>query len=395
MKIMRRVAVFVAMLIACAGAFASPNTDLYDAVKVNSLSKVQSALRMGANPNQKIAAGGGKSSFALAVENGNKMIIEAMLKDACEPVAINGDSDTEPPLFIAVRTNNLDAIETLIKYGASVNVQYDGNTVLTYLLSLGDKHVALSHLIKCDEKYNGGRLEYSLPNEIYGRTILHYAVTGGNFNIRQANGDSKNVDVLISTGKINIAAQDNDGNTALHYALGSGKIDMASYFFANSPSSFSCPNDKGITPIGYYVSWAKSASNFSSEFVQKMVKGVPGIKTDTFNCPDELDLDNGLIEFARLNDENFFKVAKLCPDSIKRDLAQLKDREGNPFLCLAIQEQWSPDLVELMLEKTSYSDWRKLKMKTGKYKGKNAIEIMRDPRNRGAEDLYEDIFDMY
>lgn len=378
-----------AMLVACAGVFADTDIDLYNAVKLNRLSSVQSALRMGANPNQKIAAGGGISSFALAIENDNSMIIETMISDAREPVAINGDSNSEPPLFIAARSNSLNAIDILLKNKANINVRYKDDSILYYVLKMGDKYPILSKIIECNRKYHCG-LNFSEFDPTFNRTVLHFAVTGGNYRDGAANGNVNNVKVLINSGEINVSTKDSTERNALYYACASGKIDMGRLFL-QYPREFIEPADNGMTPLSALIKYGKENNFVDTEFIEKIVKSAGGIKINSFFLPSEQGFDNGLIELAKINSDDFFEIAKQLPKGIVSQLAKLQDREKNPFLCIAIQEKWNSELVDLLIDKYD-GDWKKIKMETGKYKKLNAIEIM---RKNHTEDLYEDIFNNY
>lgn len=390
MKLFKLIIALGAMLLACAGAFADPDMDLYNAVKINSLSKVQMALRMGANPNQKIAVTG-LSSFALAVENDNTMIMETMLSDAIkEPVAINGDGNSEPPLFIAARCNSLEALKYLLsRKGININVKYNGDSILYYVLKMGDKYPVLSKIIEYNKEYHCG-LNFSEYDPAYNRTVLHFAVTGGNYRDGAANGNVNNVKVLINSGEINVSTKDSTERNALYYACASGKIDMGRLFL-QYPREFIEPADNGMTPLSALIKYGKENNFVDTEFIEKIVKSAGGIKINSFFLPSEQGFDNGLIELAKINSDDFFEIAKQLPKGIVSQLAKLQDREKNSFLCIAIQEKWNSELVDLLIDKYD-GDWKKIKMETGKYKKLNAIEIM---RKNHTEDLYEDIFNDY
>ncbi len=393
MRIMKRVAVFLAMMVTCAGAFADPDIDLYNAVKLNRLGDVQYALSRGANPNQKIATNG-KSSFELAVENGNKVIVETMLKDSRVPVAINGDSDSEPPLFIAVRDNNPDMIDFLLKNNANVNLRYKGDCVLFYLLKAGCSTVTLKSLIESNRKYHSN-MDYKVT-DMNGNTVLHYAASGGDF-YTFVGGDVHNLDALLKTGEIRPEIQNDNGDTILHMAFKGQNIKMAQRILDDiSAASLMMNkfNKDGLTPMGAFVEFCHSAGYIDEEIFRSMVS-LPGINVSIFSGGKEAkskNVNNGLITLAEIDDQVAARLYRNRQFKLQSVLATIEDNEGNPFLCLAIQEKWSPELVDLMLDNTDSRDWKKIKMKTGKYRGLNAIEIMR--KNR-TEDLYEDVFDEY
>lgn len=103
-------------------------------------------LESGANPDAKLVV---QPSTPLinAICNGNKDIVEILLKYKAFPNRPHGEGQPSP-IFYAVKKNRIDIIDLLIKNGADVNYEtWDGNTALTEA-TLSGKVESIRYLIE-------------------------------------------------------------------------------------------------------------------------------------------------------------------------------------------------------------------------------------------------------
>lgn len=204
---MKRVAMFVAMLFVCAGAFADADIDLYNAIKVKNLNKVQDALRLNANPNQHIA-NLEESIFNWAIENmASKAFVETMIYDSHVKVELNGSDRDFPVLFYALKAGRKDLIKILVKAGAEPNIDYYGQTPLIYATNL-KKAVALNDFITECSFDPEKEIDLNLKDR-KNNSALYYALK---------NKDFPSVKVLLKQGA-DITNIDEDGNDAICYAV--------------------------------------------------------------------------------------------------------------------------------------------------------------------------------
>jgi ankyrin repeat protein len=214
---------------------------LHYAIEIQNLEAVELLLVHGSNPN--VSDKDGYNSLHLAVKSRSLKMCELMLKYITN---VNGKCNTgETALHIACNLQLVEIARLLIENGVSLNI-YDFSheiTALHYSVLLNNKE-----LIAILLKHNAD------PNiqDIYGNTPLHYCITENNFevflmllksnstrniinlNLWNINGEIPLHSVLkihpdnitdyleIMIPMSNLAVQDNEGNTCLHYLLENG-----------------------------------------------------------------------------------------------------------------------------------------------------------------------------
>lgn len=211
MKMFKRIVAVCTVLVACFGAFAyDADVDLYNAIKIGSLPKIQTALRNGANPNQCFAnIPKGTSLFTWAVEISSVEVIETLLVDSHVPVIIDGDKDFYPAIFSALKSKDKRKFVPLIRHGANVNIDYYGTTPLMYAVDLGLSKSIEYFAAACKEE--SVKLEVNYKNEEH-RTALYYAI----------NSDDNNEDCVLALLSIGASTENIDsktGKTALGLAF--------------------------------------------------------------------------------------------------------------------------------------------------------------------------------
>ncbi|MCS5711890.1 ankyrin repeat domain-containing protein [Candidatus Berkiella aquae] len=121
--------------------------------------------------------------------------------DVNQPVSDGGWT----PLHIACLSGNDSVVKTLRRHHVDVNVSdASGATPLHYAAKFGNSSM-MKYLISHE-----GNLDVVDRN---GFNLLHYAASGKNIKAMRE---------ILSAGKIDINAQDNQGNTAMHYAVKMG-----------------------------------------------------------------------------------------------------------------------------------------------------------------------------
>lgn len=374
------------LIASCAALFAADEQQLFDAVKSKNLSRVN--MYSYANANQLFKQGGkAMTAFQLAVENGDLNIATALLVDGNADV--NADYGVEPPLFIAIRNNNSKMMNLLLHHGADINIMYNNLTPILVCVTKarGNSSHILRELIKSAEN-NGISIDWSWQDE-KRRGILHYACTGGDFNTMQ-NGNADIVGLLLESSLCPVTAQDVNGWTALHMAAYAGRSEIMFQFLKgrNGSEAFSIENHDGFTPIGLLIFNSKTTGRLDLGIITVAASKV-NFTVEYLNPPANTMSDNGIFVIAENSDTN--RVCQIFESFSKSNnkLAELKDRNGTPLLCRAVQDDWNPEIVKILL-KNYRGDWKKIR--EGGRRGKNAIEIM---RANHSEDLYQDIFDLY
>ncbi|CAH3150822.1 unnamed protein product [Porites lobata] len=141
------------------------------------------------------------------------------------------------PLMIAAENGHINAVTTLVKCGAYVDLKdKDGQTALHYAL-MYSPHASievLNCLIKNEADVNAFTFRYETPLMLasYFETSLHDHV--------------KAVTFLIKHGA-NVDLRDNNGDTALHYAVTFDFPEIVKMLL-NLGASDMC-NNKGLTPL--------------------------------------------------------------------------------------------------------------------------------------------------
>lgn len=376
---------FFALMI-CTLGFAASDADiaLFNAVKTKNLAKVNQYIY--ANANQRFEYGEkAMTAFQLAVENGSTQIAKSLIIDGNADV--NADDGDEPPLFIAVRNGDTEMFELLINSNANVNKAYKGQPITLYtIMQTNGSSNTISRIII---KRFGDRLDWNWQDN-NKRTILHYAVAGGDFQTMRGNVSPDIVADLLSSGLCNVAVADVNGWTPLHIAAQSGNKQLIYILLRSKDANqlLNVKDNEGYTPITRYIKNAYSENRLDIGVIL-LAMGKCNFTLDDFNFPTEAMSNNGIFLIAENKDTsrviNFFR--ELSKNN--RMLATLEDKDGIPLLCHAIENEWAPEIVDIVMQNYR-GDWKKIRIKGRN--GKNAIDIM---RQNHSEDLYQDIFDKY
>ena len=179
---------------------------LVKAAQANDLEKVKKLLNKGADPNSvakvKVEKGSKykweRKPLGFAVENNNMEMLETLLDagaDIDSRFQYGKLVDTTTPLIYAVQTGNEDLAKALIDKGANINkTTYEGDTPLSTAISKNNTKLMSLLLDK-------------------GATVTGKALS---------NADEEQLNLFLGKG-IDINAKDEDGTTALLYALRGGQ----------------------------------------------------------------------------------------------------------------------------------------------------------------------------
>ncbi|MBN8829029.1 MAG: ankyrin repeat domain-containing protein [Sphingobacteriia bacterium] len=162
-----------------------------------------------------------------------KDIVKYLLSKNAEVNTVNNSEDT--PLSDAIFNKDFEIIKLLLEHNADVHkLRKDNCSYLQYVVS-SSLEITLLLL-----KYN---VDISIRS-FDGRSLIHNAVLGGNIKIIKAlHKHSK------KTGKLlDINAQDNNGNTALHFAARLDKRGIFKYLLKIGANP-NIKNNKNLTPL--------------------------------------------------------------------------------------------------------------------------------------------------
>ncbi|WP_164503859.1 ankyrin repeat domain-containing protein [Rickettsiales endosymbiont of Stachyamoeba lipophora] len=160
-----------------------------------------------------------------------KLIMQKINPNNVDPYDIKGFT----PLYLAALLGNLALVKILSENGAALNAltkEKKGKKAQTALHIAASKgHTEIVSYLALLPNIDPSILDYAL------RTALHKAAYYGKFEV---------VRVLTTAPKhIDVNIQDNDGWTALHYAVKKGHTEIAKYLVQHSKANINLKNHKG------------------------------------------------------------------------------------------------------------------------------------------------------
>lgn len=192
----------------------SPNgaTILHNLVRRPNMEVVNYFLAKGVNP--AIADKDGNTILMMAAQGKDTKLVDLLLSKAKNIAATNNKG--ENALMLATAYGSADIVSTLIKNGADVNTKdKSGNNVAYYLINSFKPNEASEDFNTKLNLLQKAGLDFKATQQ-HGTTLLHLAVE---------KNDATLIKKLVDLG-ININAQDEDGNTALHKAALTSKDDV-------------------------------------------------------------------------------------------------------------------------------------------------------------------------
>ena len=155
----------------------------------------------------------GKNAFMIAAKTGNHELFESLLAGGADPDSRTATGGT--PIMFAVLGNHKGIVNRLLEEGADINAQgSNGWSAMTIAAAKG--YSDLISLLSA----NGADINAA---DVYRWSPLMRAVDNGHFKV---------VERLLALDNLNLAQQDEAGNTALHYAVGHRNVRMAKALLA-------------------------------------------------------------------------------------------------------------------------------------------------------------------
>ena len=184
------------------------HTPLMIAAQTGQMKLVTFLIEHGANLDRRDKDDQTALHYAVCGSDVSCKILSYLIENGAEVNAFARRDNT--PLMLACKYGHLNAVSSLIEHGAKVNLQDAiGNTAVHYALSCSNgSPEVLSRLMRDRAAVNSACTRYN-------STPLMIACQYGHMNA---------VTFLIEHGA-NMDLQDQDGNTALHYAVNAGAVD--------------------------------------------------------------------------------------------------------------------------------------------------------------------------
>lgn len=256
------------------------NTLLFNAVANSDIDKVNYLLSQGANPNVSNLTNDGMFPLHKAVRTNNPEIISLLLKAGANMYAEQNEFITPLNFAITCDYEKIDPLNTipltlLLKHGADLNRQNSqGKSSLDYLFSTGpdDKETNPSTINAVLRVINSSNDDINNLDRD-GKTTLFIAVEENSTNIVKdllalgANPNLKNFKTsmfplsqavinnnirilqMLLDNEADINAQDNDGNTALHYAVSLGHANIVKKLLSVKTIQLNLKNSFDYTPL--------------------------------------------------------------------------------------------------------------------------------------------------
>jgi len=207
-------------------AHAGAEEDWLRAIRHNNLPLIEQLLSHGAKVN--LAADDGKTALMAAAGAGQTKLAQAMIAAGADVNAVNKRGGTA--LMYAATDGNPATLNALLSHGAAVNTRArNGWTALTLASARGHAGI-VGKLLAAGADAN--------TSDIYGWTPLMRAVYEDRFEV---------VRVLLGDKSLRLNAQDDRGETALHFAAARGSLEIVKLLLAHGADA-RATDSSGRTP---------------------------------------------------------------------------------------------------------------------------------------------------
>ncbi|XP_019860489.1 PREDICTED: uncharacterized protein LOC105315081, partial [Amphimedon queenslandica] len=209
-------------------------TPLFNAVKSGSVQAVDKLLNRGARTDV-VDTKNGSTPLHIAADNAK--IIELLItKGNADVNAV--DEDDKTPLFHAVQSDSIEAVDILITNGARTDIVDENGETLLHCASESSKVEMLEFWIKRED------FDVNVKDK-KNRTPLFNAVENDMISIEA-------VDILLTNGA-RADVVDKDGETLLHCASESGKVEMLEFWIKRGDYDVNVKNKKKRTPLFHAI----------------------------------------------------------------------------------------------------------------------------------------------
>jgi ankyrin repeat protein len=234
----------------------------------------------------------------------NSQEIDEILKQ--EEIGINNsDENGETPLFLAIRANNVNAVRCLLEKGADpTRRNNNGLTPFQVATIQPEDNVDILDLLLANDKVDindGGKSGYTLLHLAMATsdvtTVRFLLSKGANPNVADQNGatplhvaaycaDTTDVlGLILEKKEVVINRLDNDGQTALHYAVRGKRVNNVGYLLENGADRTIC-DKKGNTPFQV----AAAAVSQDSAILDLLLANEKKSEIDERNNAEDLDI---------------------------------------------------------------------------------------------------------
>ena len=237
---------------------------LHVAVRLGDLDAIESLLAGGADVNKSLP--GGLTPLHWAIKWGQTSLIKVLVVNWHADIESRTEFE-ETPLHYAARMNCPDAIEALVAAGADINALLPEGASCMHIAARHNAIEAIHALAALGVAIN--------PCDDYGATPLHDVS-------RHHRGDVECVEALLAA-KADVAAKNDKGITALHYAAGNPSVTKIRALILGG-ADIKAEDAKGRTPLH----WA--AESGYTDVVVTMIGAGANINARDKNGDTPLDL---------------------------------------------------------------------------------------------------------
>jgi ankyrin repeat protein len=234
----------------------------------------------------------------------NSQEIDEILKQ--EEIGINNrDENGETPLFCAIRANNVIAVERLLEKGADPTRRNNNGLSPFQVATIQlENNVEILDLLLANDKVDindGGKSGYTLLHLTMATsdvtTVRFLLSKGANPNVADQNGatplhvaaycadTTEVIKLILEKKEVVINRLDNDGQTALHYAVRGKRVDNVRYLLENGADR-TIRDQNGLTP--YQV--AAAAVNQDSAILDLLLSNEKNSEINERNNAEVLDI---------------------------------------------------------------------------------------------------------
>lgn len=224
--------------------------DCVDAVKllVNAGAKVDRGMK-------------GVTPLVSAIANGNNEMVDLLLQlGANKDGRFEYEGNDFTPLLLAVSTGHLECVRILIKHGADLTTRDDQLCNLLHHAASGS-NVELTELLIREGVDKDAKNSQGLPpicNAFKSSQMIEtFAKAGaqlyeekknGVFHVAAATGLTRTMETLVKFG-VPVNVQNEIGNTPLHYANSSGRLESIKWLVEQGNASVHVKNKDNASPL--------------------------------------------------------------------------------------------------------------------------------------------------
>ena len=197
------------------------------------LDNMETLIQYGADINARDIDG--ETLLHYASRYSKQEIVEFLLK--LNQISINATNNNQatPLMFACFDGGHLDNMETLIQYGADINVRFNDGSTLLHYASRYSKQDIIEFLLKLNQ------ISVNATNNNQATPLMFACSNGDHLD---------NMETLIQYGA-DINARDIDGKTLLHYASRYSKQDIIEFLLKLNQISVNATNNNQATPLAF------------------------------------------------------------------------------------------------------------------------------------------------